>query len=80
MATTLVAFRFQRIDRVEVLLDGASAIYGADAIFGVINVILKALQRHGGEAQLRQHLRRRRRREDGQPHARLREGQHGPAS
>ncbi len=29
------------IDRVEVLLDGASAIYGADAIFGVINVILK---------------------------------------
>ncbi|MFO1448849.1 MAG: TonB-dependent receptor [Opitutaceae bacterium] len=29
------------IDRVEVLLDGASAIYGADAIHGVINVILK---------------------------------------
>ncbi|HAY06619.1 MAG TPA: hypothetical protein DCY26_08195 [Hyphomonas sp.] len=29
------------IDRVEVLLDGASAIYGADAINGVINVILK---------------------------------------
>jgi outer membrane receptor protein involved in Fe transport len=29
------------IDRVEVLLDGASAIYGADALNGVINVILK---------------------------------------
>lgn len=29
------------IERVEVLLDGASAIYGADAIYGVINVILK---------------------------------------
>lgn len=29
------------IERVEVLLDGASAIYGADAIGGVINFILK---------------------------------------
>jgi outer membrane receptor for ferrienterochelin and colicin len=29
------------VDRVEVLLDGASSIYGADAIYGVINVILK---------------------------------------
>jgi outer membrane receptor protein involved in Fe transport len=29
------------VERVEVLLDGASAIYGADAIGGVINVILK---------------------------------------
>ncbi|MCB1104643.1 MAG: TonB-dependent receptor [Cephaloticoccus sp.] len=29
------------IERVEVLLDGASAIYGADAVNGVINVILK---------------------------------------
>ncbi len=29
------------IERIEVLLDGASAIYGADAINGVINVILK---------------------------------------
>ncbi len=29
------------IERVEVLLDGASSIYGADAIGGVINVILK---------------------------------------
>jgi outer membrane cobalamin receptor len=29
------------VDRVEVLLDGASAIYGADAVNGVINIILK---------------------------------------
>jgi iron complex outermembrane receptor protein len=29
------------IDRIDVLLDGASAIYGADAVGGVINVILK---------------------------------------
>jgi outer membrane receptor protein involved in Fe transport len=31
----------QMIDRVEVLLDGASAVYGSDAIGGVINIILK---------------------------------------
>ena len=29
------------IDRVEVLKDGASAIYGSDAIAGVINFILR---------------------------------------
>lgn len=29
------------IDRVEVLLDGASAVYGSDAVAGVINVITK---------------------------------------
>ncbi|WLI89985.1 TonB-dependent receptor [Massilia sp. R2A-15] len=29
------------IDRVEILLDGASAIYGSDAVAGVINVITK---------------------------------------
>jgi iron complex outermembrane recepter protein len=31
----------QAIDRVDVLLDGASAVYGADAVAGVVNVILK---------------------------------------
>lgn len=29
------------IDRIEVLLDGASAIYGSDAVGGVVNVILR---------------------------------------
>jgi iron complex outermembrane receptor protein len=29
------------VDRVEVLLDGASAIYGSDAVGGVVNIILK---------------------------------------
>ncbi len=29
------------VDRVEVLSDGASAIYGADAVAGVVNIILR---------------------------------------
>jgi outer membrane receptor protein involved in Fe transport len=29
------------VDRIEVLLDGASAIYGADAVAGVVNTVLK---------------------------------------
>ncbi|MET0520135.1 MAG: TonB-dependent receptor, partial [Burkholderiaceae bacterium] len=37
----LNAIPFEMIDRVEVLKDGASAIYGTDAIGGVINFILK---------------------------------------
>jgi len=32
---------FDAIERIEVLKDGASAIYGSDAIAGVVNVILK---------------------------------------
>jgi iron complex outermembrane recepter protein len=32
---------FAAIDRIEVLKDGASAIYGSDAIAGVVNIILK---------------------------------------
>ena len=32
---------FDAVDRVEVLKDGASAIYGSDAIAGVVNIILK---------------------------------------
>lgn len=31
----------QAVDRIEVLKDGASSIYGADAIAGVVNIILK---------------------------------------
>ncbi|MDT8998230.1 TonB-dependent receptor [Paucibacter sp. APW11] len=32
---------FEAIERIEVLKDGASAVYGSDAIAGVVNVILK---------------------------------------
>ena len=50
------------IDRVEVSLDGASAIYGSDAIAGVVNLITRAADgfsasvsrggfRHGGDTQ-----------------------------
>ncbi len=40
------------IDRIEVLRDGASAIYGSDAIAGVINIITKSGDR-GGEYSFR---------------------------
>jgi iron complex outermembrane recepter protein len=51
------------IERIEVLLDGASAIYGSDAIGGVVNIILKkdfegvqvdvggGLSTHGGDGK-----------------------------
>ncbi|WP_336957709.1 TonB-dependent receptor [Sphingobium aquiterrae] len=32
---------FEAVDRVEVLQDGASAVYGADAVAGVVNIILR---------------------------------------
>jgi iron complex outermembrane receptor protein len=32
---------FSAVDRVEIIADGASAIYGSDAVVGVVNVILK---------------------------------------
>jgi iron complex outermembrane receptor protein len=32
---------FSAVDRIEVVADGASAVYGSDAVAGVINVILK---------------------------------------
>ena len=40
------------IDRIEVLTDGASALYGADAIAGVVNFILRD-DLSGGETSLR---------------------------
>jgi iron complex outermembrane receptor protein len=40
-ATDLNAIPMAAIDRIEVLRDGASAIYGTDAIGGVINFILR---------------------------------------
>jgi len=41
MATDLNNIPTKMIDRIEVLADGASAVYGSDAVAGVINVILK---------------------------------------
>ena len=40
------------VDRVEILLDGASAIYGSDAVGGVVNVILRK-DLDGGEFRIR---------------------------
>jgi outer membrane receptor protein involved in Fe transport len=40
------------LERVEVLLDGASALYGSDAVGGVVNVILRR-DLDGGEVRLR---------------------------
>lgn len=40
------------VDRVEVLLDGASALYGSDAVGGVVNIILRR-DFEGGELRLR---------------------------
>lgn len=40
------------IDRIEVLTDGASAIYGSDAVGGVVNIILRS-DFEGSESQVR---------------------------
>ncbi|WP_266168735.1 TonB-dependent receptor [Dyella subtropica] len=39
--TDLSTIPMEAVDRVEVLKDGASAIYGSDAIAGVVNIILR---------------------------------------
>ncbi|WIO74199.1 TonB-dependent receptor [Porticoccaceae bacterium LTM1] len=39
--TDISSIPLSRVERIEVLLDGASAIYGADAVGGVINIITK---------------------------------------
>lgn len=39
--TDLSSIPMELVDRIEILLDGASAIYGADAIGGVVNVLLR---------------------------------------
>jgi iron complex outermembrane receptor protein len=46
--TDLSLIPVSAIERVEVLRDGASAIYGSDAIAGVFNVILKSSPDSGG--------------------------------
>lgn len=40
------------IDHIEVLTDGASAIYGSEAVGGVVNIILKS-NWHGGQVNVR---------------------------
>lgn len=40
-AVDLSAIPFGAVDRIEVLTDGSSAIYGSDAVAGVVNVILR---------------------------------------
>jgi len=40
------------VERIEVLLDGASALYGSDAVGGVVNIVLRA-RLDGGETRLR---------------------------
>lgn len=40
-ATDVAVIPTAAVDRIEVLLDGASAIYGSDAVGGVVNIILK---------------------------------------
>lgn len=42
LAVDLQSFPVNMIDRIEVLADGASAVYGSDAVAGVINVIPKS--------------------------------------
>jgi len=37
----IASIPFSAVERIEVLKDGASAVYGSDAIAGVVNVILK---------------------------------------
>jgi iron complex outermembrane receptor protein len=39
--TNLDAIASEAIDRIEILKDGASAIYGSDAVAGVVNIILR---------------------------------------
>lgn len=46
----LVTLPLQDVERIEVLSDGASSLYGTDAIAGVINIILRS-ERRGLELQ-----------------------------
>ena len=55
-AVDLNTIPFSAVERVEILTDGASALYGSDAIAGVVNIITKksqdarvALQLYGGD-------------------------------
>ena len=46
-AVNLESIPLEAVERVEVLTDGASALYGADAVAGVVNFILKKNQTNG---------------------------------
>ncbi|SFI51975.1 TonB-dependent receptor [Caulobacter sp. UNC279MFTsu5.1] len=48
--TDISSIPFAAVGRVEVLLDGASALYGADAVGGVVNIKLRT-DLHGGETR-----------------------------
>ena len=48
----LQAIPMSAIERIEVLTDGASALYGSDAIAGVVNFVLKRYQK-GGELTIK---------------------------
>ncbi|WP_371840153.1 TonB-dependent receptor [Microbulbifer epialgicus] len=56
-ATDLNTIPLSLVERVEILKDGASAVYGSDAIAGVINIILRrdfeglSIDSHFGQAQ-----------------------------
>ncbi len=50
--TDISTLPFSAIDRVEVMTDGASAVYGSDAVGGVVNFIMKKNYR-GSESSLR---------------------------
>lgn len=49
--TDLSTIPMEAVERIEVLKDGASAIYGSDAIAGVVNIILKS-DFHGAVAKI----------------------------
>ncbi len=50
--TDLSSIPMVAVDRIEVLADGASALYGSDAVGGVVNIILRQ-RLDGAESQLR---------------------------
>ena len=67
------------IERIEILKDGGSAIYGADAVSGVFNIITRTrLPGRRGQPLLRQQQPQRRHREARQPDRRLRRPDQGP--